>query len=82
MTSLYIFQIVVKNSASSVRCTRINGNSMKMSDLLKEDSVLLKVFSGLPKVILKVLKDLEDDWLVWIPSHVYCLFVCKTNNVF
>ena len=54
---LYIVQIVVKYSPSSLRCTRINGSSTKTFDLLKEDSVLLKAFSGLFKVILKVLKD-------------------------
>ena len=47
---------VVKYSPSSLRCTRINGSSTKTLDLLKEDSVLVKVFPGLPKVILKVLK--------------------------
>ena len=50
-----IVQIVVKYSPSSLRCKRIN--SAKTSDLFKDNSVLLKVFSVLPVVILKVLKD-------------------------
>ena len=53
----YIVQIVVKYYPSSLRCTRTNDSSTKTSDLLKEDSVLLKTFSGLPKAIIKVLKD-------------------------
>ena len=55
--TVYTVQIVVKYSPSSLRCKRINGSYTKTSDLIIEDSVLLKVFSGLPKVILKVLKD-------------------------
>ena len=57
---LLFVQIVEEYSLSSLRCTRINGSSTKTSDLLKEDSVLLKVFSVLPKVILKVLKDHQE----------------------
>ena len=59
---------------------RINGSSMKTSDLLKEDSVLLKVFSGLPKVILKVLKDhLEMIGLCGSPlAKTVCLRVKQT----
>ena len=46
-----------------------------MSDLLKDDSVLLKVFS----ISQSSQRSLGDDWLVWIPARVYCLFVCKWN---
>ena len=52
-----IVQIVVKYPHLHFVAKRINGSCTKTSDFLKEDSVLLKVFSGLPKVILKVLKD-------------------------
>ena len=38
----------------------MNGSSTKTSDLLKEDLVLLQVFSVLLKVILEVLKDLQE----------------------
>ena len=53
---------------------------MKTSDLLKEDSVLLKVFSGLPKVILQVLKDHKEmtGLHVWIPARENCLCVKQT----
>ena len=44
---VYIVQIVVKYSPSSLRCTCINGSSTKTSDLLKEDSVLLKALGTL-----------------------------------
>ena len=54
---VYTVQMDLKYSPSSLHCKRINGSYTKTSDLLKEDSVLLQVFSGLPKVILKVLKD-------------------------
>ena len=67
---------VPKYSRSSLRCTRINGSSTKTSDLLKEDSVLLKVFSVLPKVILKVLKDHQEITSLCGSPLAYTVYLC------
>jgi len=56
--------------------TLINGSSTKTSDLLREDSVLFKLFSVLLKVILKVHKDhLEMTGLCGYPLS-YTVYLC------
>ena len=76
--------IVGKHSPSSVRCKRINGSSTKTSDLLKEHSVLLKVFSVLPRVLLKVLKDHYEMIGLCGSLLMYTLYLCvkQLNNMF
>ena len=93
---VYIVQtFVVKYSPSSFRCKRVNGSCMEMSDLLKKDSVLLKVFSGLPRVILTLFPNWSFRTVLfqvpireWNPFFPYGSFstvlfgvsICKQNK--
>ena len=60
----------------------MNGSSAKTLDLLKEDLVLLQVFSVLPKVILEVLKDHQEmtDLCGFLLAHTVYLFVKQLNK--
>ena len=72
----------VKYFPSSLRCTRIKLNETKKSDLLKENSVLLKVFSVLPEVILEALKDHNKEIIGLCGSplvYTVYIFVRKTT---
>ena len=60
----------------------MNGSSTKTSDLLKEDLVLLQVFSVLLKVILEVLKDHQEmtDLCGFLPAYTVYLCVKQLNK--
>ena len=64
--------------------SRINSNSTKTSDLLKEDSCSFAqdILSFAQGNSQSSQRSLRDDWLVWVPARVYCLLVRKQTMFF